>query len=60
MAKKKKDSWVDKLKKKVKERLAKERQKNQDLRDRTAAEKLRKQGVSEEDIKKMGYGKKEK
>lgn len=58
MAKKKKDSWVDKLKKKVKKHLTKEREKNQDLRDRVKAEKLRKKGYSEEDIKKMGFGKK--
>jgi len=58
MAKKKKLSWVGKLKKKVKEYFALERRKNQNLRDRSVAEGLRKGGLSEEDIKKLGYGEK--
>ena len=57
MAKKKK-SWVDKLKKKVKKIFDRERKKNQDYRDRRFAEKLKKQGLTEEQIKKLGFGEK--
>jgi len=58
--KKKKESWVDKLKKKVKEYFEKERQENQDRRDRSTGRRLKKGGLSDEDIKRMGYAPKKK
>ncbi len=55
--KKKKLSWVDKLKAKVKEHFARERRSRQNVRDAAIARSLRVGGATDEDIKKLGYGK---
>jgi len=58
--KKKKLNWVEKLKARVKEHFAKERQARQNTRDTSIGRQLRQSNMAEEDIIKMGYAPKKK